>query len=63
MMLARFLSELFKEGGIVLVDSQGQKYICGNPDKEKPLTLKLLKKDLICKNSIVEIKRPDWINL
>jgi len=46
MMLARFLSELFKEGGIVLVDSQGQKYICGNPDKEKPLTLKLLKKDL-----------------
>jgi len=46
MLLARFLSKTLKEGGIVLVDSQGQKYICGNPSKEKPLTLKLLKKDL-----------------
>jgi len=46
MLLARFLSNIFKEGGIILVDSKGQKYICGNPDKEKPLTLKLFKKDL-----------------
>jgi len=46
MLLARFLSKTFKEGGIILIDSKGQKYICGNPKKEKPLTLKLLKKDL-----------------
>ena len=47
MLLARFLSKLFSEEGIVLVDSQDQKYICGEgSNKEKSLTLKLLKKDL-----------------
>ena len=47
MLLARFLSKLFSKEGIVLVDSQNQKYICGEvSNKEKPLTLKLLKKDL-----------------
>ena len=47
MILARFLSKTFKKEGIVLVDHQGQKYICGEvTNKEKPLTLKLLKKDL-----------------
>ena len=46
MILARFLSQIFKDGGVILIDSRGQKYICGNPDKEKPLTLKLFKKDL-----------------
>ena len=45
-MLARFLSKILKEGGIILIDSSGQKYICGKPDKEKPLTLRLKKKDL-----------------
>jgi len=47
MILARFLSKFFKKEGIVLIDSQGQKYICGEVfNKEKPITLKLLKKDL-----------------
>ena len=47
MMLARFLSRIFTKEGIILVDSRGQKYICGEvSNKEKPLTLKLLKKDL-----------------
>ena len=46
MLLARFLSKTFKKGGIILIDSKGQKYICGNPDQKKPLTLKLFKKDL-----------------
>ena len=45
-MLARLLSKIYKKNGIVLIDSQGQKYICGKPDLENPLTLKLLKKDL-----------------
>ena len=47
MLLARLLSKIFKKkGGIVLIDHHGQKYICGNPDLKKPITLKLLNKDL-----------------
>ena len=46
MMLARLLSKIYKKNGIVLIDSQGQKYICGKPDLENPLTMKILKKDL-----------------
>jgi len=46
MMLARLLSKIHKKNGIVLIDSQGQKYICGKPDLENPLTMKILKKDL-----------------
>ena len=46
MILARVFSNIYKEGGIILVDSKGQKYICGNPKKDKPLTIKLLKKNL-----------------
>ena len=46
MLFARLLSKIFKKEGIVLVDSQGQKYICGKPDLQKPLTLRLLKKNL-----------------
>ena len=46
MMLARLLSKIYKKNGIVLVDSQGQKYICGKPDLENPLTMIILKKDL-----------------
>ena len=46
MLFARLLSKIFKKKGIVLVDFQGQKYICGKPDLQKPLTIKLSKKDL-----------------
>ena len=46
MMLARLLSKIYKKNGIVLIDSKGQKYICGQPDLKKPITLKLLKKNL-----------------
>ena len=46
MLLARFLSKTIKQGGIILIDSRGQKYICGTPDVNKPLTLKLKNKDL-----------------
>ena len=46
MMLARLLSKIYKKNGIILIDSQGQKYICGKPDLENPLTIKILKKDL-----------------
>ena len=46
MLFARLLSKIFNKKGIILIDSQGQKYICGKPDLKNPLTVKLLKKDL-----------------
>ena len=46
MMLARLLSKIYKKKGIVLIDSQGQKYICGKLHLQNPITLKILKKDL-----------------
>ena len=41
MLVARLFSKIYKKGGIVLIDSYGQKFICGNPNLEKPLTLKI----------------------
>ena len=46
MLVARLFSKIFKKDGIILVDHNGQKYICGEPRKEKPITVKLLKKNL-----------------
>ena len=46
MLLARILSEIYKENGIILIDAKGQKYICGSPNQQKPVTLKLLKDNL-----------------
>ena len=47
MLVAKLFSKIFKkEGGVILIDYAGQKYICGEPRKEKPITVKLLKKNL-----------------
>ena len=46
MLVARLFSKIYKKGGIILIDSFGQKFICGNPDLKKPLTLKILNKKL-----------------
>tara|TARA_B110000116_G_C16740514_1_gene538287 strand:+ start:111 stop:1307 length:1197 start_codon:yes stop_codon:yes gene_type:complete len=46
MLVARLFSKIYKKGGIVLIDSSGQKFICGNPDLNKPLTVKILNKKL-----------------
>ena len=46
MILARVFSNIYREGGIILIDSKGQKYICGNPRKDNPITVKLLKENL-----------------
>ena len=46
MILARVFSNIYKEGGIILIDSKGLKYICGNPRKENPIIVKLLKENL-----------------
>ena len=46
MMLARVFSNIYKESGMILIDSKGQKYICGSPRKDNPVTVKLLKENL-----------------
>jgi cyclopropane-fatty-acyl-phospholipid synthase len=46
MQLARFLNKLFKTGGFVLIDSNLKKYIIGSPEKDNPITIKLLDKKL-----------------
>ena len=46
MILARIFTKIYKESGIILIDSKGQQYICGNPRKDKPITIKLLKENL-----------------
>ena len=33
MILARIFSRIYKEGGIILIDAKGQKYICGNQNR------------------------------
>ena len=39
MILANIFTKIYKEGGIILIDANGQKYICGNPRKENQLLL------------------------
>ena len=46
MMLARLFSKIYKKNGIILIDSEGQKYICGKPDLNKPIIVKLLNKKI-----------------
>ena len=46
MILAKVLNKIYKNDGIILEDSTNQKYIIGNPNKDNPLTLKLLKENL-----------------
>ena len=46
MLVAKLFSKVYKNGGIILIDAEGQKFICGSPDFKKPLTLKLLNKNL-----------------
>ena len=46
MILAKILNSIYKKDGIILEDFSGQKYIIGNPKKNNPITLKLLKDNL-----------------
>jgi cyclopropane-fatty-acyl-phospholipid synthase len=46
MLIARLFSKIYKKGGIILIDHSGQKFICGNPNLNKPLTLKIVNKKL-----------------
>ena len=45
-LVAKLFDRTLKKGGIILIDSSGKKFICGRPDKKKPITVKLLKKNL-----------------
>ena len=46
MNLVSFLNNLFKHDGFVLIDSNSNKFVIGKPLKEKPITVKLLDKNL-----------------
>ena len=46
MQLARFLNNIFKKDGFILVDAFSNKYIIGVPLKKNPITVKLLNKEL-----------------
>ena len=46
MQLARFLNKLFKNGGFVLIEAKLNKHIIGFPEKNNPITIKLLYKKL-----------------
>jgi cyclopropane-fatty-acyl-phospholipid synthase len=46
MQLARFLNKLFKKDGFILIDANSKKYIIGSPEKQKPIIIKILNKNL-----------------
>jgi cyclopropane-fatty-acyl-phospholipid synthase len=44
MHLARFLNNIFKNDGFILIDANSKKYIIGSPKKKTPIILKILNK-------------------
>jgi cyclopropane-fatty-acyl-phospholipid synthase len=46
MQLARFLNNIFKNDGFILIDADSRKYIIGSPKNNIPITLKILNKKL-----------------
>jgi cyclopropane-fatty-acyl-phospholipid synthase len=44
--LARFLNNIFKKDGFILIDAESKKYIIGSPEKKTPIKLKILNKKL-----------------
>ena len=46
MNLTKFLKNLFKKDGFILIDANLKKHIIGKPEKKNPITLKLLDKKL-----------------
>ena len=46
MQLARFLNNVFKKDGFILVDANSKSYIIGNPKRENPIKVKILNKNL-----------------
>ena len=46
MQLARFLNNVFKKDGFILVDANSKSYIIGNPKSENPIKLRILNKNL-----------------
>ena len=46
MNLIKFLNNLFKYDGFILIDHDKKKYVIGKPKKENPITIRLLEKNL-----------------
>lgn len=44
--VAKLFNKILKSGGIIFIDHTGQKFICGSPDKNSPITVKIKKKNL-----------------
>jgi len=59
MLLAKLLSKIFsKKNGIILIDSEGQKYICGTPNLNNPLIKNTIERKNLAKSSIIDVKKP-----
>ena len=44
MILAKIFNSIYRNrGGIILIDYYGNQYICGSPDKNKPIKNKIVK--------------------
>ena len=46
MNLTKFLKNLFKEDGFVLIDANFKEYIIGKPNKQNPIKIRLLDRSL-----------------
>ena len=46
MQLARFLNKIFKKGGFIFIDANGNQFIIGTPASEQPIKVKILDKKL-----------------
>ena len=46
MNLLKFLKDLFKYDGFILIDANLRKFVIGKPIKENPIIIKLLDKNL-----------------
>ena len=46
MQLVRFLSNIFKKGGFILIDAYSKNYIIGEPKNNNPLKIRILDKKL-----------------
>ena len=46
MQLARFLNQVFKKDGFILIDAESKNYIIGKPKSQRPIRIKILDKKL-----------------
>ena len=57
MQLARFLNNVFKKDGFILIDANSKSYIIGNPKNENPLKLKMPELTTLNKNEMFDFNK------